>query len=117
MDEFEVVETQYGSVKGVHKKSCLGKAYISFQGIPYMKAPLGFLRFRDAQPPKPWKEPFNATEEPPIYCQLNMMMREKEGQENAGTINVYTKSIKRENLYPVMVFVSSKEKVFSTKLD
>lgn len=106
MNNIEIVETQYGPVRGVHKISCLGTDYISFQGIPYMKAPLGNLRFRDAQPPTPWNEVFNATEEPPSYCQFNMMTRVKEGQENAGIINVYTKSIKSDKSYPVMVFVS-----------
>lgn len=106
MEIFKVVDTQYGPVRGVHKKSCIGTDYISFQGIPYMKAPLGHLRFRDAQPPKAWNEPFNATDEPPSYCHFNMMTRVMEGQENAGIINVYTKSIKCDKRYPVMVFVS-----------
>lgn len=106
MDNFEIADTQYGPVRGIHKLSCLGTNFISFQGIPYMKAPLGFLRFRDAQPPKPWTEPFNATEEPPSYCQFNMMTQEREGQENAGVINVYTKMASRDKKFPVMVYVS-----------
>ena len=54
MEKFEVTSTKYGAVRGIHKTSCLDTDYISFQAIPYMKAPLGFLRFRDAQPPKAW---------------------------------------------------------------
>ncbi len=106
MSNFEIVETQYGPVRGIHKNSSLGTDYISFQGIPYMTAPLGVLRFKDARMPKSWTEPFNATEEPPSYCQFNMISFEREGQENAGTINVYTKKIEKDKLRPVMVYVS-----------
>lgn len=106
MENFEITSTEYGAVRGIHKISCLGTDYISFRGIPYMKAPLGFLRFRDAQSPKPWNEPFYATEDAPSYCALNMISQVMEGQENAGIINVYTKNLKPNILYPVMVFVS-----------
>lgn len=110
---FEITLTDHGPVRGVHKTSCLGKDYLSFQGIPYMKAPLGCLRFRDPQTPKPWTEPFNATEDAPSYCALNMMTRVMEGQENAGIINVYTKNINPEKFQPVMVYVS--DVIFSSK--
>lgn len=106
MENFEVTSTKYGAVRGVHKTSCLDTDYISFQAIPYMKAPLGVLRFRDAQPPKAWDELFNATEDAPSYCAFNMITNVMEGQENAGVINVYTKSLKPQKLYPVMVYVS-----------
>lgn len=108
MEIFEITPTKYGPVRGIHKTSCLGTDYISFQAIPYMKAPLGLLRFRDAHPPKSWIEPFNATEDAPSYCALNMITKVLEGQENAGIINVYTKNLKPEKLYPVMVYVSFK---------
>lgn len=45
-NEFVFVDTEYGPVKGVNKVSVLGNNYINFQGIPYMKAPTGKLRFR-----------------------------------------------------------------------
>ena len=41
-----IVSTEYGPVKGVHSVTVLGVDYVKFQGIPYMKAPLGKLRFR-----------------------------------------------------------------------
>lgn len=105
MDEFKIVETQYGKVMGVHKKSALNTDYISFQGIPYMKAPLGKLRFREAQPPDKWNHILDAAEESPSYCALNLITRESEGEENAGTISVYTKSIQPKKPFPVMVWV------------
>lgn len=39
------VYTEYGIIEGIRKKSFLDTDYISFQGIPYIKAPVGELRF------------------------------------------------------------------------
>lgn len=47
----EIVNTEYGPIKGDVRLSTLGRKYFNFQGVPYAKAPLGQLRFRDAQPP------------------------------------------------------------------
>lgn len=45
-NECVIVSTEYGPVKGIHSVTVLGVGYVKFQGIPYMKAPLGKLRFR-----------------------------------------------------------------------
>lgn len=45
-NNFVIVNTQYGPVKGAKKVTVLGTNYINFQGIPYMKAPTGKFRFR-----------------------------------------------------------------------
>jgi cholinesterase len=103
--KFEVVDTQYGPVKGVQKSSVLGRNYLSFQGIPYMKAPIGKLRFRDAQPPETWSEPFDATQEPASFCISNFLNYKIEGKEDAGVINVYTPYLKTEKPLPVMVWI------------
>lgn len=105
--KFVVVETEYGPVKGVEKTSALGRDYLNFQGIPYMKAAVGKLRFRDAQAPEKWTEVFNATEEPPSYVTfLNFIDNSSKGQDDAGIINVYTHDTKPTALKPVMVWVS-----------
>jgi carboxylesterase type B len=70
-----------------------------------MKAPLGKLRFREAQSPRDWNDPFDATEEGPSYCMSDFMTGQQDGQENAGTINVYTKDLRPKKLLPVMVWV------------
>ncbi len=41
-----VVNTNYGPVRGLLRKSAVGEEYLSFRGIPYGKAPIGELRFR-----------------------------------------------------------------------
>jgi carboxylesterase type B len=97
------VETEYGPVKGTQKSSALGLDYLSFQGIPYMKAPIGKLRFRDAQPPEVWTEPLDATREPSAYVQFDFFRNEDIGSENASIINVYTRDVKGKK--PVMVWI------------
>jgi cholinesterase len=44
--KFVVVDTEYGPVKGAKKDNALGMEYVNFQGIPYMKPPVGSLKFR-----------------------------------------------------------------------
>jgi cholinesterase len=102
---FEIVDIDSGPVKGVQKPSILGRDYFSFQGIPYMKASVGKLRFRDAQPPDSWSEPFDATKEPASYCISNFLNYRIEGREDAGIINVYTPYLKTEKPLPVMVWI------------
>lgn len=103
--DFKIAETEFGPVKGLKTKTVLDTDYFSFRGIPYMKPPLGKLRFREPQLPRNWDDPFDATEEGPSYCMTDFMTGLQDGQENAGTINVYTKNVKPEKLYAVMIFV------------
>lgn len=103
-DKFVTVQTEHGPVKGIRKASCLGLDYINFQGIPYMKAPLGKLRFRDPQPPEKWAE-FDATQDCESYPMNNVFTGKMEGKEDAGIINVYTKNVQPDKLIPVMVWV------------
>lgn len=104
MSKFEIVYSEYGQIKGVHKNSVLGTDYISFQGIPYMAPPLGKLRFRDAVPPNTW-DIFDATGEAKTYCAINMLTLECEGEEDSGVLNVFTKNLDPSKLYPVMIWV------------
>lgn len=102
---FVVVETEHGPVKGVHKSSVLGRSFANFQGIPYMKAPLGKLRFRDAETPESWLSPLDVTNEPPAYSHISMMTNKFEGQEDAGIINVFTPYVEPNKLLPVLVWI------------
>lgn len=49
-----VANTDYGKVIGKVKEFG-DKSYTSFEGIPFAKPPLGYLRFRDPEPPRPWE--------------------------------------------------------------
>ena len=41
-----IVSTGYGPVQGTARTSLYGTGYVSFQGIPYAKPPVGELRFK-----------------------------------------------------------------------
>lgn len=101
---FTIVETEYGPVKGSRKSSVLGRNYFNFQGIPFMKAPLGKLRFRDAEAPVKWVEPLDASQEPPGYCMRSFLNYKDGGREDAAVVNVYTPNTKPNNPMPVMVW-------------
>lgn len=58
-----IVHTTYGPVRGEQRTSYLGERFYSFRSIPYARPPLGDLRFRDPQPPQPWKQPLDARHE------------------------------------------------------
>lgn len=103
--QFVVVATEFGPVRGDRKCSILGREIISFQGIPYMKAPVGKLRFRDAQLPEPWTEAIDVTNEPPSYWSSNFLTEKIEGTEDAGVINVFIPEVTSRQPLPVMVLI------------
>lgn len=105
--ECPIIYVENGPVRGV-KKNFFETEYYSFRGIPYMKPPLGKLRFREAQAADNWNEPFDATQEGPSYCMTDFMTGLQDGQENSGTINIYTKTLQPKKLLPVMIWVSFK---------
>lgn len=99
------IETEYGPVKGMQKTSTLGREFFSFQGIPFMKAPAGKLRFRDPQPPEKWTEAIDGTIEPASYCFSHPGVLINGGQENAEVLNVYVPFNASCELLPVMTFI------------
>ena len=103
--KLKIVSTQYGKVQGIQKQTMLGRDYFSFQSIPYMKAPLGKLRFRDPQPPAKWTNILDATQEPPGYPAFDSYSRQLVGQEDAAVINVYTPFINAYFPLPVIVWI------------
>lgn len=103
-DKSEIVQTEYGPIRGVKKSSILGRNYFNFQGIPYMKAPLGELRFRDAQPPEKWSEPLDVSEEPLGYCMRSFLNYKDGGREDASVVNVYTPNTSAVTPLPVLVW-------------
>lgn len=104
-EEFVIVQTTHGRVKGDKRISFLGDEYVNFQGIPYMKAPLGNLRFKAPVPPENWDEIFDATADCPSYVITEFSTNKIVGQEDAGHLNIFTKNTSPEKLYPVMVYV------------
>lgn len=107
LEKFVVVNTQYGPVKGDRRSTLLGVDYINFQCIPYMRAPLGKLRFRSPVEPEVWTEPLDATKSCPQYPIFEAMFTNSViGVEDAGFVNIFTKDVKPKSLLPVLVYVS-----------
>ncbi|XP_061727966.1 juvenile hormone esterase-like isoform X2 [Cydia pomonella] len=104
MAEAPVVRVEHGELQGRVVESPSGKAFYSFQGIPYAKPPLGTLRFQAPQPLEPWDGVRDATSEGNISAQIKFDTDMYEGDENCLYLNVYTPNIDGEFL-PVMVYI------------
>ncbi|XP_072948633.1 esterase E4-like [Epargyreus clarus] len=104
MSDAPVVRVEQGELQGRLANSPSGKAYYSFQGIPYAKPPLGSLRFKAPQEPESWEGIRDASSEGNISAQLHPENKEYIGDENCLFLNVYTPNIDGEFL-PVMVFI------------
>ncbi|KAE8736651.1 Carboxyl/Cholinesterase 63, partial [Frankliniella occidentalis] len=50
------VKVDTGEVRGRERTSPSGKVFLSFQGIPYAKPPVGDLRFKAPLPAEPWED-------------------------------------------------------------
>jgi carboxylesterase type B len=68
-----------------------------------MKAPLGKLRFRDAELPEKWTEPLDTTGARPTYTGYSLLSKEVEGQEDAGILTVAAPYLDRK--LPVAVYI------------
>lgn len=99
----EYVETEYGKIKGIIKSSPLGTSYRSFTNIPYMKPPVGNLRFLEPQKLEKWQNVLYCTNPPESYCVYNSMIVLKIGKEDAAIINVYVPARENQALLPVLV--------------
>jgi carboxylesterase type B len=100
---FTVVDTEYGPVKGLQTCSDLGRNFFKFSAVPFMKAPVGKLRFRDAQPPEKWSEPLDVTGDRPSFTSLDFMTKTVGGQEDAGIVSIDTPYLDRK--LPVAVYI------------
>lgn len=99
------VQTQYGPINGCVKTSALGRDYYSFRAIPYMKKPIGKLRFVDPQPPESWTEPLDCTKEGPPFPNIFFLNNQYEGDLNGVHINVYTNNINPSEPYAVLLWI------------
>ncbi|KAF5304028.1 hypothetical protein FQA39_LY01813 [Lamprigera yunnana] len=99
-DEVPIANTSMGTVKGHYKHSYGKRKFAAFEGIPYIKPPVGDLRFEEPQTPEPWAEVFEATK-------LHTCMQKFKffpaglGKEDCVYLNVYvprTQPIPKENL-------------------
>ncbi|PZC78162.1 hypothetical protein B5X24_HaOG200122 [Helicoverpa armigera] len=93
--EGEVVHNEYG-----------GTLYSSFKGIPFAQPPLGDLRFKAPQPPKPWDGVREAKEFGPKCIQYDSFIKAGLlGSEDCLYLNVYTPKVNPDKPLPVMFWV------------
>ncbi|CAH2056102.1 unnamed protein product, partial [Iphiclides podalirius] len=104
MTEAPIVKVEQGALQGRVANSPSGRAFYSFQGVPYAKPPLGSLRFKAPQPPEPWDDVRDATSEGNICAQIDPITKGYAGDENCLFLNIYTPDLEGHSL-PVMVFI------------
>ncbi|XP_013185429.1 juvenile hormone esterase isoform X2 [Amyelois transitella] len=104
MTEAPIVRVEQGELQGRVVTSPSGKAFYSFQGIPYAKPPLGSLRFKAPQPPEAWEGVRDATSEGNISAQIDPQTKEYVGDENCLFLNIYTNNLDGSFL-PVMLYI------------
>ncbi|XP_062544104.1 esterase B1-like [Armigeres subalbatus] len=100
-----IVDTMYGPVQGATKTSLLGQEYLSFQGIPYARAPIGELRFKPPVTPLKWNEPLDCTQQSLPCYHFDRRVKEIVGSEDSLKVNVFTKTINPPKPLPVMVYI------------
>lgn len=100
-----IIDTKYGPVRGTTKKSLLGQEYLSFQGIPYARAPVGELRFRPPVAPEKWTDPLDCTQQCLPCYHFDRRVQQIVGSEDSLKINVFTKTTSPSKPLPVMVYL------------
>ncbi|CAH1975197.1 unnamed protein product [Acanthoscelides obtectus] len=91
-----------GKIKGLSQKTAYkGNPYYSFRRIPYAEPPVGNRRFEPPTAKSKWNGTLDATKEGSQCVQsINPVL----GSEDCLFINVYTPSLKQDNI-PVVVFI------------
>jgi para-nitrobenzyl esterase len=80
----------------------------SFRGVPYAKPPVGDMRWRAPDPPERWGGVRPAKQFGPIAIQTAgacFNLRETRQSEDCLSLNVWTTSLDRETLQPVMLWI------------
>ncbi|KAF5304022.1 hypothetical protein FQA39_LY01807 [Lamprigera yunnana] len=98
-DEHPTVDTAFGKMEGHYKYSYGKRQFSAFEGIPYMKPPIGELRFEEPQAPEPWPGVLKATSF--NWCIQKIPQFPLMGDENCAYLNVYvprTQPTPSENL-------------------
>ncbi|XP_053662699.1 esterase B1-like [Anopheles marshallii] len=100
-----IVNTGYGPVQGATRTALYGAEYVSFQGIPYAKPPVGELRFKDPSPPEKWTTLLDCTQQSHPCYHLDRRVNQIVGSEDSLKLNIFTKTIKPTKPLPVMVYI------------
>ena len=94
-----IQNTKYGKVQGYLDNK--DKTLI-WKGIPYAKAPIGDLRWKEPKNPDSWSEMLDATKEGEIATQLSG--KDIKGSDDCLSLDIYRPNTDEKNL-PVLVFI------------
>ncbi len=100
-----IVQTSQGPVAG----STAGPVHV-FRGIPYAKPPVGELRWRPPEEPRPWTAPLDASRFGPVAPQnaspLEMMLGADKAEQSEAclSLNVWTPGLD-DGRRPVLVWI------------
>ncbi len=94
-----LVNTPYGKIEGLHREGV--RCYF---GVPFAKPPLGKLRFRRAQPIKPWTSIYQAKFYAKDPIQSNSYFGMEHYSEDCLYLNIWVPDTNEEKK-PVMVWI------------
>lgn len=102
----KVVCTRDGQVRGLRRRTLHDdELYYAFEGIPFAQPPVGELRFRAPQPPRPWIGVRDCTYPRSKPMQKHFVLSIVEGSEDCLYLNVYSKRLKSDKPLPVIVWI------------
>nr|AWW17128.1 carboxylesterase E13 [Subpsaltria yangi]AWW17130.1 carboxylesterase E15 [Subpsaltria yangi] len=107
------VTVDSGILRGTYQITANGRRIFAFEGIPYAKPPVGKSRFKDAQPIKPWKGIWDASQPGSVCLQYDHMTYLYDepviGDEDCLYLNVYTPKLPTglgiPQLFDVIVYI------------
>ncbi|KAL2730930.1 juvenile hormone esterase-like [Vespula squamosa] len=103
-----VLSLKQGKIQGVIENTVYGDSdhFLAFRGIPYAKAPIGKLRFKDPLPAEGWEGIRDGSKFGNVAIQVDTVTGELIGSDDCLYLNVYKpKRIEMSVKLPVMVWV------------
>ncbi|GLH15213.1 Esterase FE4 [Gryllus bimaculatus] len=107
-----IVRTAQGEIRGQQKEAVTGSTYLSWNGVPYAKPPVGELRFKDSLSPEPWEGVRDALEDGSMCIQPRLgdgvwPDGSTIGDEDCLFLNIYSPQLPTwlEDSLPVLVYV------------
>lgn len=93
-NETQIVDTEYGKIKGVKRLTVYDDSFYSFEGIPYAKPPVGELRFKAPQRPVPWEGVRDCCKARDRSVQTDFITGKSSGSEDCLYLNVHTNNVR-----------------------
>ncbi|GMR62966.1 hypothetical protein PMAYCL1PPCAC_33161, partial [Pristionchus mayeri] len=118
--EFPVIKISYGSLRGYSFTAEDGTEALIFKKIPFASPPIGDLRWRKPQPPKPWNYTIDGTFFGPACAQRTIMYKAPVVgmSEDCLHLNVYTsrKCIESNASCPVLFIIHGGTGIFESTM-